>query len=337
MATTYVIGAGASRHAKYPLAFEIGKGLIEFMFGLDRHPFAPVQARCLIEQFGQEPNIEEVVTQLGLRVELAKAKGIPADPSPCSPGNLRGWIGIWLREWFRQIHTGTAVAYAQFADKLVRAGDVIITFNYDDSLERELRRVGKWDLSDGYGFPFAAIARSSQVRTLKLHGSMNWLWPVPMLGQRPLIHGSDLKHLGYSEDTDFTGYVYGNGGAFPCLILPDRDKKFFYETSFGIECRGFWDCLWAQATEAVGRTQQLVMCGYSLLPVDERACDLLLKNASKETRVTVVAGDQNERIASDFRSAGFQNVQISGDPFFEDWVLREAGNASLTRASSELQ
>ena len=322
MSAVYVIGAGASRHAKYPLAPEMGKGLIEFMLG-NQHPFAPIQARCLIKQFGDEPNIEEVVTKLTLRVESDRAAGVPTNPSPCSPGNLRGWVGTWLREWFREIHTGTAAAYAEFADKLVQAGDVIITFNYDDSLERELRRAGKWDLSDGYGFPFAAPVRSSQALTLKLHGSMNWLWPVPFLGERPLIHRADVEQLGYSDLTDFTPYLYRNGGAIPCLILPDRGKKFFYETSFGIECRQFWDLLWTQAVNTVKRSQRLVLCGYSLLPVDQRACDLLLKEPGKETQIIVISGVQSGRIASDFRDGGFQNVDTFENGFFEDWVRRE--------------
>ena len=51
-----------------------------------------------------------------------------------------------------------------------------------------------------------------------------------------------------------------------------------------------------------------MLCGYSLLPVDQRACDLLLKAPKKETRITIISGDQNERIASDFRTAGFHSV-----------------------------
>jgi hypothetical protein len=191
-------------------------------------------------------------------------------------------------------------------------------------LIREPKRASKWDLADGYGFPFAGTVRSSQVLTLKLHGSMNWLWPVPFLGQRPLIHRADLEHLGYSDFTDFTGYLYGNGGAFPCLILPDRKKEFFYETSFGIECRGFWDCLWTQATDAVRLGERLVLCGYSLLPVDRRACDLLLNEPRKETHITVISGDQSRRFVRDFGAAGFRNVDAFDQGFFEDWVHQKA-------------
>jgi hypothetical protein len=134
-----------------------------------------------------------------------------------------------------------------------------------------------------------------------------------------------VKHLGYSDLTDFAPYLYRNGGAVPCLILPDREKKFFYETPFGVECRDFWNGLWTQAAEAVKRSERLILCGYSLLPVDQRACDLLLNEPTKETHITVISGDQSGRIASEFRAAGFQNVDIFENGFFEDWVHREAG------------
>jgi len=91
---------------------------------------------------------------------------------------------------------------------------------------------------------------------------------------------------------------------------------------------GFWDYLWGQAADAVKRTQHLVLCGYSLLPVDQRACDLLLHEPSKETHITVISGDRSGHIAGDFRNAGFQNVDASKNEFFEDWVHREHGDGS---------
>ena len=141
MATTYVIGAGASHHAKYPLASEMGQGVIDFMRGMEE-PF-PQQARCLAERFGNQPNIEEMITELEPLIQAGQSTADSLDPyrlHPCNPGNLRGWLGFALREWFRQIHRGTADAYAGFAETIAQPGDMMITFNYDDSLERELKQ-----------------------------------------------------------------------------------------------------------------------------------------------------------------------------------------------------
>ena len=129
-----------------------------------------------------------------------------------------------LREWFREIHTKPASAYAEFASKVIQPGDVVITFNYDDSLERELSRAGVWDVSRGYGFPLGAEDTHSKTLLLKLHGSMNWLisvfggaragafqvggWPPSAFGDAPVIHPADLHHLGYA---DFKGRVFTGG------------------------------------------------------------------------------------------------------------------------------
>ena len=84
------------------------------------------------------------------------------------------------------------------------------------------------------------------------------------------------------------------GGAIPCLILPDREKKFFYDTSFGIKCREFG-----------------MICG-------------IKRGRRLSGAITVVSGSQNDRIASHFRDAGFQNVHTFGGGYFEDWVGAEA-------------
>jgi len=256
-------------------------------------------------------------------------------------GNRRGYLSTGLREWFRGIHARPAPSYAAFADSIVQPGDVVITFNYDDSLERELRRTGKWDISRGYGFPLGSMENSSEVLILKLHGSMNWLVsilggatggalivnPESSLGNHPVIHLADLKFLGYEE---FSGQTYHSGGAFPCLILPGRTKEFFYDTSLGHEYAEFWDHLWSQATEAVKKCEKIVLCGYSLLPVDQRARDLILRGPRKDTQIEVVSGSQSERIANDFRTSGFSNVRASESAYFGDWCkLKQASPSAL--------
>ena len=116
---------------------------------------------------------------------------------------------------------------------------------------------------------------------------------------------------------------------FPCLILPGRKKEFFYDTSLGEEYREFWDHPWSQAKQAVKRCDKIVICGYCLPTADERALDLLLHSPRKETHIEVVCGSQSERIAADFRSAGFISVRVSRDGHFEVGDERKIGISSL--------
>jgi hypothetical protein len=310
----------------------LGEALLDFMLAYPNQPY-PSAAEYLIDTFGKSPNIEELITDLHSRMDSLKEVDTPEGKAEhMRLGNCQGCLGASLREFFRQIHNNPAPAYANFADKLVQPGDVVITFNYDDSLDRELKRSGKWDISRGYGFPLGAVDHSSGVLMMKLHGSINWLVSIfggarggstsvssgePSLGQHPVIHQADLEYLGYKQ---FSGYTYPGGGAFPCLILPGRTKEFFYDTSLGREYTEFWSLLWSRATEAVTRCDKIVLCGYSLPPVDERACELLLQKPRKETHILVVSGSQSARIADDFRTAGFRNIETFEGGRFEGWV-----------------
>ena len=330
MSTVYVFGAGASRDVGYPLASEMSKGLFAFMQE-SHNTWIRASGEFLIDTYGESLNIEELITELQSRIDsLKNAKSLGEKAQRMKLGNSRGFLGTALREWFSEIHTRPAPSYASFASRIAHPGDVIITFNYDDSLERELRRSGKWDISLGYGFQLGASMQASDVLILKLHGSINWLVsilggarggafivnPASTLGNQPLIHRADLDFLMYE---DFSGQTYESGGAFPCLILPGRTKEFFYDTSFGREYAEFWDLLWSQAAEAVERCDKIVICGYSMLSVDQRACDLLLRTPRKQTQIEVISGNQTERIANDFRCAGFENVEASGILYFRDW------------------
>lgn len=330
--TVFVLGAGASRHVGYPLAAHMGEELFAWMLKFPDHSEYRSAAENLIECFGRNPNIEDVITHLQEQIRLLDTDVMDDRLDRALFAHWLGQLGPAVREWFREIHERPASGYANFAKHVVTPGDVFVTFNYDDSLERELRKTGKWDVHHGYGFPVGS-GEPTQTHVLKLHGSINWM--VSMfggmsagfamvgsglsLGSGPLIHGADLAYLGYDN---IPGHRFPGGGAFPALIMPGRKKEFFYDTSFGQEWTEFWDRLWNTAADAFKHADELVLCGYNLLPVDERACDLVLGQPGKHIPVTIVSGDQSDRIAVDFRNNGFTVVRSEQGAFFEHWVER---------------
>ena len=347
MATVYVFGAGASHDAGYPLASAMGSALFEYMLASE-NPYIREPAEFLIDTFGKTSNIEDLITEIESQIDMLKDSEVPEDRN--QRGRIarhRVYLWVALREWFRQIHLLPAPSYTIFAERIVRPGDVVVTFNYDDSLERELRRFRKWDISRGYGFPLGMEDIPSGVLVLKLHGSMNWLVslfggatggtllvnPASSMGNHPVIYSADLKFFGYET---FSGHTYQSGGAFPCLILPGRSKEFFYDTSFGHEFGDFWDHLWSQAAGALRAADKIVICGYSLPGADQRARDLLLLRPAKKADVEIICGNQTDHIASEFKRAGFGSVATFKSGYFADWckasqVPETAGSTCRTR------
>ena len=314
----------------------MGEGLLDFMLGYPMPPY-PSEAQFVIDTFGKAPNIEDVITLLQSRIDSLKGvETLKGKAERMRFGNCRGFLpprhyGNGSARFTRGPRQPTQTSLQKSCCPAMWS-----SLSTMDSLERELRRANKWDISRGYGFPLGAEEQPSSVLLLKLHGSMNWLisifggathgafqvanWPLAALGSHPVIHRADLQHLGYA---DFAGHTYQSGGAFPCLILPGRKKEFFYDTSFGYEFGDFWEQLWSHAADAVKRSEKIVLCGYSLLPVDKRACELLLREPRKEIQVSIVCGSQSARIANDFRAAGFSNVNVFASGYFEDWVQAE--------------
>jgi hypothetical protein len=340
MKTVYVMGAGASKHVGYPLISGMGKQLFEWMAAYPNGMFSG-SADLLVERFGKAPNIEDVITEVQSSIECNGTDRV----QHFHLVSARQHLFDGLRLWFREIHLNPAIGYAGFADEVIQPGDVVISFNYDDSLERELRRGGKWDVSHGYGFPLGKIEQPFPVLVLKLHGSINWLAAIfggavlgtmrqidpddGALGHYPVIHEADLEFLGYRN---FSGHVYRIGSAaFPALILPGRNKEFFYQTSFGEEWKPFFDHLWLQASEALRQAERLVICGYSMLSVDKRACDMILKNTNQQASVEIVCGSQGKRIADDFRNAGYKDVSFDAVGHFEEWVQHKVPASSASR------
>ena len=71
MPTTYVFGAGASRHAGYPLASEMADGLMDFMIG-SGDTQGQAYAEYLMDNFGRPSNIEDLITEVQARIDRLK-------------------------------------------------------------------------------------------------------------------------------------------------------------------------------------------------------------------------------------------------------------------------
>lgn len=290
--TTYVLGAGASRDMGYPLAKSMGNELFAWMeqqTNSDSYDF-PLAAASLRSTFRQVEDIEELLTNMDELIASAKslaledraiARSIASHDKPALVAAIRGW--------FDEIREKPASSYKLFAENVVKEGDTIISFNYDVSLDRELRSSGLWHLGDGYGFAVEHFQIGSPVQLLKLHGSINWFailfkgsrggstfTPGQSLGTRPAFCDSDVNFLGYSGQSDRL-FPKGGAAAVPPIILPTRCKQFCFDTSLGREWEDFWTSLWDAAAEAMKQSSRIVICGYSLPEVDVRACSMFFR------------------------------------------------------------
>jgi len=245
-----------------------------------------------------------------------------------------------LRTWFSQIRISGAPAYRTFANDIVEPGDCIVTFNYDVSLDHELRRAGKWEVGNGYGFVIDGLPDNSPTTLLKLHGSTNWLALLfggatsdvvavqgGALGKRPVIGTAEIDFLGY--DTLADPLFARASAAVPPMILPARSKRFFFDTSFGREWEDFWNSLWQQARQALQNSKEVFVLGYSMPPADERACELLLTRPSRDVRVEIASGSQTTKIVDRFRSSGLVNAAGARETYFESWVRNEGAKNSF--------
>lgn len=338
--TTYVLGAGASRHAGYPLANTMAAELLAWMKSPKHDPDSyaaryPATARFIEESFGPVANIEDLISAIQKLIEDYE-HGTPNQRTKRTiVANEYGVLQTAVRAWFAEIQHGPALqspVYRDFARNIVSRGDRIITFNYDVSLDRELKQAGKLEVGDGYGFVIEGLPTGSATKLLKLHGSTNWLallfggitsgpvafTPGNTLGSRPVIPKNELSFLGYTDATD---PKFGRGGAaLPVMIFPARSKNFYFSASTGVEYAHFWNDLWRQAASALESSTRIVICGYSLLNIDERAHSLLLDIPKKNAEIIIASGADTDRIATEYRNAGFTRANAAEDVWFQTLV-----------------
>ncbi len=273
-----------------------------------------------------------VITQLEECGDLSNLEGLLTSTVAERGVESPFYVKDAIRDFFWSLRSEDAPGYSAFAKNRVVPGDVILTFNYDLALERQLKLAGKWEVGNGYGFLIdERIAPSSKVRVLKLHGSINWhgllfdgLPPGSSggfnysLGSRPVIWGPEMKFLGYPEGINDP--LAKTGAYMEAFILPTYSKKFYFETSFGKEWVPFWDSIWNQAEDALRKADEILVLGYSLPPADERAARMILEVPRKDAKITIGCHTDSIKIAKRFEDRGHDHDHIITTTMkFEDW------------------
>ena len=135
--------------------------------------------------------------------------------------------------------------------------------------------------------------------------------------------------MGYADAVD---PKFGMGGAaLPVMIFPARKRIVYLSANTGPEYVPFWDELWCQAKTSLESSRRVVICGYSLQPIDKRARDLLLNTPKKDAEIVVASGDDTERVVSDYRGAGFTRAAAADEVLFQKWIANSAMSVAEAR------
>ena len=340
----YILGAGASAHAGYPLASRLLHALSDWLDQKDGSDHWVAASRNRIvqvrESFGSLEDFEGI---LGKLEEYGHKRVRPMGPTTygqdpkdifhdCAermrsdiagadtpatgfyPQYLRSDLISAFREYFYEIETARSDenAYDRFARK-VESDSLVITLNYDVALERALARAGKWDVGTGYGFTAFRERAASPTTIFKLHGSVNWFQAPMQQNPPPLMFSRDLKLLGYDDLADprvgRNNVGINNSGTF---ILPDPKKQFFWER--------FWRPLWGAAARRLKEASEVFIHGYSMPPADQKARDLVFRNISPDAAINIFCRSTSERLAHEFHGHGFLRVNSFPEIGFETWA-----------------
>ena len=268
-----------------------------------------------------------VVDVEGLFTDLDLGRGAFRTLTEDQQERLNGRIRRCLADYFKSIYKQRrgAPLYEAFA-KRIEKGDVIVTFNYDVSLENELVRAHKFRVRNGYGSSLGADwdEPDSDVTVLKPHGSINWTGvifggaiggPVQVfnsLGGRPFVDNVDSVFPDYPSRILDKAFPGGGVTKSATLILPTYEKEFSVKTSLGDEWIPFYESIWSQAAESLGRSDRVVIIGYSMPVADYRSRAMLLWNIDKGAEVVVRCASSNETVKAESRNHGFGRVRDMG-------------------------
>jgi hypothetical protein len=387
---TYVLGAGVSKTAGYPLGTELFDAIDAFVresgpchnrfdYGKDwsdLHNWLATNANPAITQAYRTRNIEHLFTALDF-VETLRSEALiggwdrartATDPSAKEAsfeifetfdrevdlyGQYRRVLMWALEHYFSWRHYEDCKnldspgwdILNRFAAR-VTPGDVVITFNYDATLERALMAQGKWSPSDGFGFDLEfqesrydktpVVLSKSQIVVLHLHGATGWYrrpafapdFPLPPQGHGALpreAFGPAPLGTNISLDPEF---LRGLGIFNVDACLPDAppmgdERHVMLHPSFLKDYETdesgshVFTKLWRKAAQALQDAERAYVVGYSLPKADSAALTLFLTSCRDGlARVVNPDGGTKLRLGRLLRSGD----SFAGTATLEEWV-----------------
>jgi hypothetical protein len=350
MQRVYVLGAGASRFAGFPLA----RDLLGFLKG----EWADTRD-CMVKELGRyaldfietvkpalpgtrvfhgEPDLEFVLSLTDEESPLGSEYDSLIDDlqSVTNAIDLTAWDLTKVRLGFTTLvesaflqksHQLLTVSPGPAAEDFVaisaawveriRPGDTLITFNWDLLQEILLAERKRWSYEDGYGMrttPEKPLHPSS-TSILKLHGSCNWA----------LSHQQD-EGL-WMEDTHFFGVLNHDAPAVASL-----GSTSHYGTSLIVPSYlkdpsrvRVLQRIWRLAEDVLSKAETLVVIGYSLPDADVLARRLFgrtIQYSQTLRSITLVLGTDDESFRRWEVLLG-ERAHERDRRRFEQWVMNE--------------
>jgi hypothetical protein len=283
----YVLGAGASLNAGYPLASQLLQEPSQWLEQCDSSVHWVPGARNRIiqvrETFGSLHDFEGI---LGKLEEYGYQRVRPTGPTTYGRG-FQDIVHDYTERMLGNRNKPTRGFYPQNL-----RGDLVSAFR-EYFYEIEERR----SESTAYG---VSLCTSPQTR------------PPP-----PVILSRDLKLLGYEDLVDPrvgpNGISVDNEGTF---ILPDPKKKFYWDV--------FWSPLWTAAASKLCQADEVFIHGYSMPDADTHTRKLLFENIRKSAVVNVYFRSKSDQIKKEFCTRGFTHVSSFPGTLFEEWAAAGA-------------
>lgn len=239
---------------------------------------------------------------------------------------VRG-ILLWAMEaFFLDAHEGNLNEYgsARWANlqrfgALLEAGDVVMTFNYDSTVERVLHHLGKWAPADGYGTqvvfqeseydPTPVTFPPSSVKVLHLHGAVGWY-------EKPVFSPSfdpASSAPGAIPRTALSAAPLGTEIALDPILLrgfgihhvdaslparpPNKPQIMLHPSYLKLyggsgQANRIFGRLWKDALNALRDAEEVTVIGYSL-PSADSAAWTLLHTGCERGRTVVVNPDRS--------------------------------------------